>query len=166
SFVVSAFLLKTSKVKEDDDLEAATRRMQEMKSQSKGGAAAPASVDGDLSTVRKIIVACDAGMGSSAMGAGVLRKKNQDAGLSQISVTNSAINNLPPDVDLVITHRDLTERAMRQVPQAQHISLTNFLDSGLYTSLTERLVAAQRHTENEVKVKDSLKDSFDDSSAN
>lgn len=69
-------------------------------------------------------------------------------------------------MDLVITHRDLTERAMRQVPQAQHISLTNFLDSGLYTSLTERLVAAQRHTENEVKVKDSLKDSFDDSSAN
>lgn len=99
-------------------------------------------------------------------GMGVLRKKIQDAGLSQISVTNSAINNLPPDVDLVITHRDLTERAMRQVPQAQHISLTNFLDSGLYTSLTERLVAAQRHTENEVKVKDSLKDSFDDSSAN
>ena len=48
------------------------------------------------------------------MGAGVLRKKIQDAGLSQISVTNSAINNLPPDVDLVITHRDLTERAMRQ----------------------------------------------------
>ncbi len=44
------------------------------------------------------------------MGAGVLRKKIQDAGLSQISVTNSAINNLPPDVDLVITHRDLTER--------------------------------------------------------
>ncbi len=100
------------------------------------------------------------------MGAGVLRKKIQDAGLSQISVTNSAINNLPPDVDLVITHRDLTERAMRQVPQAQHTSLTNFLDSGLYTSLTERLVAAQRHTANEEKVKDSLKDSFDDSSAN
>ena len=68
-------------------------------------------------------------------------------------------------MDLVITHRDLTERAMRQVPQAQHISLTNFLDSGLYTSLTERLVAAQRHTANEEKVKDSLKDSFDDSSA-
>ncbi len=38
-------------------------------------------------------------MGSSAMGAGVLRKKVQDAGLSNISVTNSAINNLPPDVD-------------------------------------------------------------------
>ncbi|EPE3869579.1 PTS mannitol transporter subunit IICBA [Shigella flexneri] len=121
SFVVSAILLKTSKVKEEDDIEAATRRMQDMKAESKG---------------------------TSPLSAG------------------DVTNDLPPDVDLVITHRDLTERAMRQVPQAQHISLTNFLDSGLYTSLTERLVAAQRHTENEVKVKDSLKDSFDDSSAN
>lgn len=139
SFVVSAILLKTSKVKEEDDIEAATRRMQDMKAESKGASPLSAGdVTNDLSHVRKIIVACDAGMGSSAMGAGVLRKKIQDAGLSQISVTNSAINNLPPDVDLVITHRDLTER----------------------------LVAAQRHTENEVKVKDSLKDSFDDSNAN
>ena len=135
-------------MKEEDDIEAATRRMQDMKAESRGASPLSAGdVTNDLSHVRKIIVACDAGMGSSAMGAGVLRKNIQDAGLSQISVTNSAINNLPPDVDLVITHRDLTERAMRQVPQAQHISLTNFLDSGLYTSLTERLVAAQRHTE-------------------
>ncbi|HGW2965657.1 TPA: PTS mannitol transporter subunit IICBA [Klebsiella oxytoca] len=168
SFVVSAVLLKTSKVKEEDDIEAATRRMQDMKAQSKGGATplAAGDVANDLSHVRKIIVACDAGMGSSAMGAGVLRKKVHDAGLSNISVTNCAINNLPPDFDLVITHRDLTERAMRQVPQAQHISLTNFLDSGLYTSLTERLVAAQRHTDNEEKVRDSLKDSFDASDTN
>ncbi len=168
SFVVSAILLKTSKVKEEDDIEAATRRMQDMKSQSKGVAATPLAagdVSNDLSHVRKIIVACDAGMGSSAMGAGVLRKKVADAGLSQISVTNSAINSLPPDVDLVITHRDLTERAMRQVPQAQHISLTNFLDSGLYTNLTERLVAAQRHEDNEVKVRTSLQDSFDESNS-
>lgn len=168
SFVVAAVLLKTSKVKEEDDIEAATRRMQDMKAQSKGSATplAAGDVANDLSHVRKIIVACDAGMGSSAMGAGVLRKKVQDAGLSNISVTNCAINNLPPDVDLVITHRDLTERAMRQVPQAQHISLTNFLDSGLYTSLTERLVSAQRHTDNEEKVRDSLKDSFDASDTN
>ncbi|MEX5410803.1 PTS mannitol transporter subunit IICBA [Atlantibacter hermannii] len=163
SFVIAAILLKTSKVKEEDDIEAATRRMQDMKAQSKG-VASPLSageVTNDLSHVRKIIVACDAGMGSSAMGAGVLRKKVQDAGLTNISVTNSAINSLPSDVDVVITHRDLTERAMRQAPQAQHISLTNFLDSGLYTSLTERLVAAQRHTNNEAKVRTSLQDSFD-----
>ncbi|SFU11659.1 PTS system D-mannitol-specific IIA component, Fru family /PTS system D-mannitol-specific IIB component, Fru family /PTS system D-mannitol-specific IIC component, Fru family [Kosakonia arachidis] len=168
SFVISSILLKTSKVKEEDeDIEAATRRVHDMKAESKGATPLSAGdVTNDLSHVRKIIVACDAGMGSSAMGAGVLRKKVQDAGLTNISVTNSAINSLPPDVDLVITHRDLTERAMRQVPQAQHISLTNFLDSGLYTSLTERLVAAQRHTDNEAKVTTSLKDSFDEADSN
>ncbi|MFJ5347469.1 PTS mannitol transporter subunit IICBA [Pectobacterium parvum] len=141
SFLVSAILLKSTKQKEED-LGDATRRMQEMKASSKG-TATHAGISGDMSTVRKIIVACDAGMGSSAMGAGVLRKKVQDAGLTSISVTNSAINSLPDDVDLVITHRDLTERAMRHAPQAQHISLTNFLDSGLYSDLVARLTAAQ-----------------------
>ncbi|WP_323636295.1 PTS mannitol transporter subunit IICBA [Pectobacterium polaris] len=147
SFLVSAILLKSTKQKEED-LSDATRRMQEMKASSKG-TATNAGVSGDMSTVRKIIVACDAGMGSSAMGAGVLRKKVQDAGLTNISVTNSAINSLPDDVDLVITHRDLTERAMRHAPQAQHISLTNFLDSGLYSDLVARLTAAQSAVKSE-----------------
>nr|WP_024966343.1 PTS mannitol transporter subunit IICBA [Pantoea sp. IMH] len=168
SFVVSAILLKTSKVKEDDDIEAAARRVNEMKAQSKGQSATPVTggadgMNSDLSLVRKIIVACDAGMGSSAMGAGVLRKKVNDAGLTNVSVTNTAINNLPGDVDLVITHRDLTERAMRQAPHAQHISLTNFLDSGLYTDLTSRLVDANRSAGHREKVTAALSDSYDDS---
>ena len=168
SFVVSSILLKTSKVKEEDDIEAATKRMHDMKAQSKGQAVAGAPVVADASSVdvshvRKIIVACDAGMGSSAMGAGVLRKKVQDAGLTNVSVTNSAINSLPGDVDLVITHRDLTERAMRQAPQAQHISLNNFLDSALYTNLTDRLVAANRSEAHREVVQTALADSYDSS---
>lgn len=76
SFIIASILLKTSKVKEDDDIDAATRRVQDMKAESKGASALSAGdVTNDLSHVRKIIVACDAGMGSSAMGAGVLRKK-------------------------------------------------------------------------------------------
>lgn len=63
-------------------------------------------------------------------------------------MTNCAINNLPEDVDLVITHRDLTERAMRHAPQAQHISLTNFLDSQLYNSLTAELLQASQLVDN------------------
>ncbi|CAK6487919.1 PTS system mannitol-specific EIICBA component [Pantoea sp. Nvir] len=168
SFVVSSILLKTSKAKEEDDIEAATKRMHNMKAQSKGQAVAGAPVVADASSVdvshvRKIIVACDAGMGSSAMGAGVLRKKVQDAGLTNVSVTNSAINSLPGDVDLVITHRDLTERAMRQAPQAQHISLNNFLDSALYTNLTDRLVAANRSEAHREVVQTALADSYDTS---
>ncbi|MCX8961089.1 PTS mannitol transporter subunit IICBA [Erwinia psidii] len=163
SFVASALLLKTSKAKEDDDIEAATRRVDEMKAKSKGQTASAHGMNSDLSHVHKIIVACDAGMGSSAMGAGVLRKKVNDAGLSDISVTNTAINNLPGDVDLVLTHRDLTERAMRQAPHAQHISLTNFLDSALYTDLTSRLVEAKHSAGHREKVSAALSDSDDSS---
>lgn len=167
SFVVSAILLKSSKVKDEDNLEETTRRVKEMKAQSKGMAApVTAGATGDLSSVRKIIVACDAGMGSSAMGAGVLRKKVSEAGLKNISVTNTAINSLPDDVDLVITHRDLTERAMRHAPHAQHISLNNFLDSQLYTDLTARLVAVQKSGENQQRVLTTLDDSFEASEQN
>ncbi len=154
SFLTASMLLKRVRVgdEESNGLAEATRRMQSLKQQSKSGAKpsgelpqpAPAlDLAKDLHHVRKIIVACDAGMGSSALGAGVLRKKVKDAGLSHISVTNCAINSLPDDVDLVITHQDLTERAMRFAPQAMHMSLSNFLDSGLYTDLTTRLLAAK-----------------------
>ena len=154
SFLTASMLLKRVRVgdEESNGLSEATRRMQALKQQSKSGGKtsgeqplpAPAlDLSKDLQHVRKIIVACDAGMGSSALGAGVLRKKVKDAGLTHISVSNCAINSLPDDVDLVITHQDLTERAMRHAPQAMQISLSNFLDSGLYTDLTTRLLAAK-----------------------
>ncbi|BAE73289.1 PTS system mannitol-specific EIICBA component [Sodalis glossinidius str. 'morsitans'] len=168
SFVISSILLKSSRATGDEDnLAEASRRVQDMKAQSKGVAApVNAGASGDLSSVWKIIVACDAGMGSSAMGAGVLRKKVNEAGLKNISVTNSAINNLPDDVDLVITHRDLTELAMRHAPQAQHISLNNFLDSQLYSDLTARLVAVQKSGDNQQRVMTTLNDSFEDGEQN
>jgi PTS system mannitol-specific IIC component len=88
--------------------------------------------------VGKVIFACDAGMGSSAMGASVLKNKFKKAGID-VEVTNSAINNLPGDADIIITHKDLTERAKAKVPQADHISVDNFLNSPKYDELVEQL---------------------------
>ena len=110
-----------------------------MKASFKGQAVAK---EVDMAKVAKIIVACDAGMGSSAMGAGMLRKKVEAAKLD-ISVTNLAINDLPGDVDIVVTHKDLTERALKHAPHAHHISLSNFLDNQLYSSLVAELQEAK-----------------------
>lgn len=96
-------------------------------------------VAGDLHAVQKIIFACDAGMGSSAMGASILKKKVKAAGLD-IDVTNLAIGNLPPDADLVVTHNDLTDRAKDKVPGAIHISVDNFMTTPKYDQLVEDLV--------------------------
>ena len=141
SFFVASLLLKAQKDTGEEDLEAAAAKIRDMKAQSKGQAPAATAANVTSGSISKIIVACDAGMGSSAMGASMLRKKVQEAGLN-ISVTNLAINNLPQDVDLVITHKDLTDRARKHAPNAQHMSLTNFLDNALYTDLVAKLSSA------------------------
>ncbi|QNS01737.1 MAG: PTS mannitol transporter subunit IICBA [Buchnera aphidicola (Pentalonia nigronervosa)] len=90
--------------------------------------------------IKTIIFACDAGMGSSAMGASILRKKIKEANLMDISVLNLAINLLPKNADLIITHQDLTHRAKKYTTNAQHISLKNFLNHEFYDNLVKNLV--------------------------
>ncbi|MCG7339960.1 PTS mannitol transporter subunit IICB [Staphylococcus sp. ACRSN] len=93
----------------------------------------------DYSTVNHVIFACDAGMGSSAMGASMLRNKFKKAGIQNVDVTNTAINQLPSDAQLVITQKKLTDRAIKQTPSAIHISVDNFLNSPRYDELLENL---------------------------
>jgi len=136
SFVVASFLMKTQKDTGEDEGDKLAEAAEKMKGLKNSNSAV------NMADVQKIIVACDAGMGSSAMGASLLAKKVKSAGLN-ISVTNCAINNLPGDVDIVITHKDLTPRAVKHAAQAKHLSLTNFLDSTLYDGVVAELVAAQ-----------------------
>lgn len=142
SFLVAAVFVRAQQPEADeaDALGEATRKMKAMKG-AKPETTAAKKPGAELTAVRNIVVACDAGMGSSAMGAGMLRKRVQAAGLD-ISVTNRAINNLDDQVDLVITHKDLTDRARRHAPHAQHISLSNFLDNALYQELVQNLSLA------------------------
>jgi len=133
---VTSFLIGSVMVRKDasesDDLEAAQAAVASSKAQSKGQVAPVAAAN-----VRSIVVACDAGMGSSAMGATVLRGKINDAGLN-IEVTNAAINDLN-NADIVITQNELTDRARSKLPNAQHFSIDNFMDAGFYDDLVAKL---------------------------
>ncbi len=141
SFIVAAVLLKTSSQNESEDsLSKASEQMQQMKASSKGEASGTSI---NLAEVKSVYVACDAGMGSSAMGASLLRKKAAAAGLD-ITVTNYAINNLPSDSQIVITHKDLTDRAQNTVPGAMHLSISNFLEGDVYDKLIAEITAAQK----------------------
>ena len=138
SFIASSFILKTGK-QDEEDIQAATRKMQEMKGKKSSVAGAITADQGAMpDNVTKIIFACDAGMGSSAMGASLLRKKVKEAGMD-ISVTNTAISNLPADAQIVITQEELTPRARNKVPNAYHISVDNFLSSPEYDKLISEL---------------------------
>jgi PTS system mannitol-specific IIC component len=92
-------------------------------------------------TVKSIVFACDAGMGSSAMGATVLRNKLKQAGIEDVTVVNKSIANLTDDVDLVITQQQLTDRAKQKTPSAQHVSVDNFMSSTKYDEVVEQVKA-------------------------
>ncbi|MCY8234700.1 PTS mannitol transporter subunit IICBA [Priestia endophytica] len=138
SFAVASLILKTGKEKAEN-IEEASKKMQEMKGKKSSVASTLTTNQGAMpNNVQKIVFACDAGMGSSAMGASLLRKKVKEAGLS-ISVTNTAISNLPSDAQIVITQEELTPRAQNKLPDAYHISVDNFLSSPEYDKLIDKL---------------------------
>ena len=145
TFLVAAFLLRMDKSDDAGDLSAATASMEAMKGKKSvasaaltGAAAGGAALTGP---VRSIVFACDAGMGSSAMGASVLRRKIQDAGITGVTVVNKAISNLTDDVDLLVTHQDLATRAAQRTPSAALYTVDNFMASPTYDQIVADLQA-------------------------
>lgn len=138
SFLIAFFVLKRDK-SEEGDLEEATRKMESMKGKkSRVSGILTETHLPDPEHVEKIVFACDAGMGSSAMGASLLRKKVKAAGLN-IHVTNAAVSSIPKDAQIVITQSELTPRARDKAPEAYHVSVDNFLSSPAYDELIDSL---------------------------
>lgn len=149
SFLIASVILKASKTPvgetEEDSLSAATSRMESMKGKKSSvssvltGGAAGWGVGTAIMAgpIKNIVFACDAGMGSSAMGASVLRNKIKAAGFPDVKVTNASIANLTDNYDVVITHQDLTERAKPVTSSAAHFSVDNFMSSPRYDEIVE-----------------------------
>ena len=89
--------------------------------------------------VQNLVFACDAGMGSSAMGASVLRNKIKKAGIEGVTVSNKAIANLSGDEDLIITQEELTDRAKQKNPNAQHVSVGILMYAPQYDEVVVQL---------------------------
>jgi len=149
SFLIASVILKAGKATAEDDLDQATHRMEALKGKKSSVSAAligegvGASGVAVLATpIQNIVFACDAGMGSSAMGASVLRNKIKAAGFPEVKVTNSAIANLSDTYDVVITHQDLTERAKPATASAVHVSVDNFMNSPRYDEIVELVRAS------------------------
>lgn len=143
SFAVALPILKFAG--KDEDLEENQKKMKEMKAASKGMKVVEDHKETEIDSaekteeIHKIVFACDAGMGSSAMGATVLRKKLAAAGLSQIEVIHSPVSSIPADAQIVVTHEELGERAARSNPKAELILIHNFLAAPEYDELVAKL---------------------------
>ncbi len=132
SFLICAPIVRRSSGK---TLEDATKQMQEMKAQAKG-------VQKPTGEVNKIVFACDAGMGSSAMGATRFRKRIQDI-RPDIIVTNTSVDNIPGDADIVVCQQVLADRARKCAPDAALVTIANFLADPALDNLFALLTGAQ-----------------------
>ena len=130
SFLISMVILKFSNKGDDMDLEEASAAVSNMKSEAKGSA--------KTVTVSKIVFACDAGMGSSAMGATTLTKKLKANGIN-IDVKHFAIDDVPLDTQVIVTHQSLVERAKDHCPNATIFPITNFMGGKEYDEIVEKL---------------------------
>ncbi len=115
-----------------------------MRRRTDGDPASGAMPDGEISAhagkpVRKVIFACDAGMGSSALGATRFRKRLQQAGV-ELTVGNSAADRIPEDADVVVCQAILAERIAERT-QAGLVVIGNFLTDPNLDRLFERLVS-------------------------
>ena len=144
SFLISVFLLKF--FGKDASLEEAQAQVAASKAASKGQAAPAASAGASVSAkdVRKIVFACDAGMGSSAMGATMVRNKLKDAGITDIEVIHFPVGEIPGDCQIVVTHHELSGRAAQRAPQARIIPIKNFMGAPEYNTLVQELLDARK----------------------
>jgi len=164
SFGFSAIVLRSTRKRDlaagnAGDMAAAVAQTESNKGKSSsvlGGLVSEAEHDtgdaqGDATDrlVRNIVFACDAGMGSSAMGASVLRNKMKKAGVEGVTVTNQAISNLDGTADLVITQQQLTDRAKGQSPNSVHVSVDNFMNSPKYDEVVDIVKSQQANTPSE-----------------
>lgn len=135
SFAIASPIVKMA---EGKSLEEAQNEMAARKAEAKGETAVPGTIK-EASGVKKIIFACDAGMGSSAMGATKFRNRIK-GNRPDITVTNTSVDNIPADCDIAVVQTVLAERAKKSAPQAQLITIGNFLADpaldALYVQLT------------------------------
>lgn len=128
TFLVASVIIKMDR--SEDSLEEAKEKMVELKGSD--------SKYVSTSVIKKIAFACDAGMGSSAMGASALRNKFKKAGV-KVEVMHCSLEEIPEDIQLVVTHKDLASRAQARVPNAKIVRIENFVGAPEYDQLVESL---------------------------
>ena len=144
SFLIASPIVRLSNGK--GSLEDARQEVASRKSAAKGlHPAGAGDKKVDLRTLNQIVFACDAGMGSSAMGAAVMQRKLESAGFGNIKVTHASVSEIPADARFVICHEDLAERAWKSAPQARLVTITNFMNAPEYDEVVDEIIASREN---------------------
>ena len=136
TFVTSSLIIALSSKKDEKLPE--NRFTPKYKQNKPNAAPQQAAIGG---AIRHIVFSCDAGMGSSALGATRFRKRLEAAGVT-MKVSNSSVNSIPADADVVVCQQGLVSRAQGNAPSVRIVAITNFLDDPALDALQSEVEAA------------------------
>lgn len=144
SFVIASPIIRRAG---DKSLSDAQSQVASMKAESKGMAAPVASGAAKApGEVKKVVFSCDAGMGSSAMGATKFRNRIKGV-RPDLTVINTSVDNVPDDADIVVCQTILQDRARKSAPQAQLVTIGNFLADPALDALYNQLAVTSSASE-------------------
>lgn len=143
SFLVASAILKISnKTESEEEFEESVVGMKEMKAEGKAQPTTQIITEKTETTpIQFVAFACDAGMGSSAMGASTFKLKLVQAGYD-IEVKHFAIEKVPSNADVVVTHESLKDRAIKATGLPV-ITITNFLNDPALNELLNKIEQQQ-----------------------
>lgn len=141
SFLVATVILKLEKdTSEDEELAASIKKSKDMKAEGKQVLNTTMSSSKAIlsNDIKLIVFACDAGLGSSALGANAFSKKIKKLGLD-IQVKHYAIEKVPEDTDVIVTHVNLVERVRLKFADKRIVEINNFLEDENLLAFYEEL---------------------------
>lgn len=140
SFLVASALIRPDRRR--DDAADAAEQAQEARAAAAAGAdrEAVGTGDFDAAALTRLVVACDAGMGSSVMVASTMKKRLAPYG---VEVVHTPIDQIPDDATVVLTQEGLVERARAKSPRATVIPFVNYVGDPVFTEVTDRIRAAR-----------------------
>ena len=144
SFIITSFTLKAiGAEKEENDKESFEKAAEKSKSMKEEGKKVLNSGSGSSTIsaekISKIAFACDAGAGSSALGATTFRKKLKKNNIEGIEVEHYNIEDVPEDADVIVVHKNLADRARRSHQDKRIVTIENFIGDPSLESLLDEL---------------------------
>ena len=92
------------------------------------------------SEVKTIILACEAGMGSSLMSVNSLKKKLKKANIQDVTVVHKAAREIPDNAKLVIVHKGLAKFVQSKVPDAVVVAFSQFLNDPIFDEIVQSFI--------------------------
>ena len=93
--------------------------------------------------INKLGFVCDAGVGSSAMGAAIFRRKLHQNNIEGIEVQSYAADSISGKLDLIVCQKDFFQLLPQEQKEQEIFTVDNFVSAQAYDELM-RLVEERR----------------------